>query len=807
LGVLFYNLILILTLPLSLPVLAIWMILRADSRMGFSERLGQWPGAWEGRRAEIHRIWIHAASVGESLAAMPLLEGWLRERPSWEIIVSVMTPAGRRLVEQRLGSRVRVFFFPIDFPGIMGRLMGRVDPDLILLVETELWPNFLCAASRRRIPVLLLNGRISARSYPRYRAFGWLFRETLRTIRGFCMQSSADARRIVAMGAPPERVRVLGNLKYDQAVSPLPDRDRRILLEQTGWDPNAKILVAGSTHEKEEEMLLSVYEAVKKQVPDLRMVLAPRHLNRMQGVAQLLDRRRFTYRRYSELRAEPTEKDVEILLVDTIGRLSQLYGLGTVVFVGGSLVPVGGHNLLEPAALGRPVLFGPYVQHVSEFAGLLSASGGGQRVRDPEELGRVLAALLADGDRNRKMGETARDAVRRHQGASRRASQRVEQELESVSLKRIPRLDFRPAMERWFMEKLSRSCAGIPTVFAGAVLRALSVFYRGGQDLRAAAYAHGLLRSFRLDRPVISVGNMSLGGSGKTPAVLAICRILLQRNLRPVVLTRGYGGRSTGAVQVLEGEKDGKANPGVTGDEPRMISDRLPEVPVVVSPDRVAAGRYALDVFRPDVFVLDDGFQYLRLRRDLNLLVLDSMRPFGNGFVFPRGLLREAVRQMARADAVLLTHVADPVETEELRRFLERYRPELPVFTSRHAIVHLVHMSTGRVLSIGEMEPVRIMAVAGIGQPDRFFKMLQDRRMTIAAACEYSDHYRYTEDDLQMLESEARRRNAAMIVTTEKDAVRIESLRGSLELWWSARLELEIDHAPAFESVLERAVR
>jgi len=238
-----------------------------------------------------------------------------------------------------------------------------------------------------------------------------------------------------------------------------------------------------------------------------------------------------------------------------------------------------------------------------------------------------------------------------------------------------------------------------------------------------------------------------------------------------------------------------------------MISDRLPEVPVVVSADRVAAGRHALDLFRPDVFVLDDGYQYLRLRRDLNVLVLDSMRPFGNGFVFPRGSLREAVRQMRRADAVLLTHVADPAETEELRRFLGRYRPELPVFTSRHAIVQLVHMATGRVQTVGGMGPVRIMAVAGIGQPGQFFKMLQDGRMTIAVACEYSDHYRYTEDDLEMLESEARRRNASMIVTTEKDAVRLKSLRGSLELWWAARLELEIDHAPAFASVLGGAVR
>jgi 3-deoxy-D-manno-octulosonic-acid transferase len=778
------------------------MILRPEHRAGLSERFGRWPGDWKMRVANTTRLWIHAASVGECLAVMPLIERWLQEQPSWELILSVMTPAGRRLAEERLGDRVRTFFFPVDLPGVSDRLMRRVAPDLILLVETELWPNFLHAASRRRVPVLLLNGRVSPRSYPRYRAVVWLLRATLRTIQGFCMQTAMDADRIIDLGAPPERVRVLGNFKFDQAVYPMSETERRKWLDQLGWKSHAPVLVAGSTHEKEEEMLLTVFERVRQEVPDLRLILAPRHLNRLPALIRLLSQGARTYLRYSELGSKRPDPAAEILLLDTMGALGRLYSLGTVVFVGGSLVPVGGHNLLEPAALGRAVLFGPFIHHVPEMAEILSESGAGRMVRDLDELTRELKILLIETDRRQKMEDQARETVRRHQGASQRAGRIVELALKKRSWGGTERLDFRSGPERWFKERLVPSRGGIFTTLAAVILRGISLAYRAWQEIRVAAFGLGLIRSVRMGRPVISVGNLTLGGSGKTPAVLSIGRILLQNGRHPAVLSRGYGGRSSEKIRVASNKSGVKASPDALGDEPCLISERLPEVPVLVSPDRAAAGRHALEVFHADVLVLDDGYQHLRLNRDLNLLVMDAVEPFGNGYVFPRGILREAARQVRRADAILLTHAADPSVTETLRKFLGKDRPELPIFSSRHRIVDLVHLDTGEISSLATIRQTPVMAVTGIGQPERFFQTLHENESKMALECVYPDHHRYSEKDIEFLEAEARRRDVRRIVTTEKDAVRIRSLGRPLKTWWAARLELVIDDPERFESMV-----
>jgi len=807
LGVAFYNLILILSLPLTLPVFVFLMITQSEYRTGLSERLGQWPGSWERSGKNRTRIWIHAASVGECLAVLPLVERWLGDWPEWDLVVSVMTLTGRSLIEQRLGHRVHVFFFPIDFPGISNRLLRRVSPDLILLVETELWPNFLRSASRCNIPVLLVNGRISPRSYRRYWAVRWLFRETLRQIRIFGMQSEHDAQRIIDLGAPPERVRVLGNLKFDQAAVPLSEPERRRLLKSLGWSSDEKILVAGSTHEKEEELLLTGIVRIKQRWPNLRLILAPRHLNRLTSVTGLLTRNGMSYVRYSELDRSRSEAPVDVLLVDTLGHLGRLYSLGTVVFVGGSLVPVGGHNLLEPAALGRSVLFGPFVQHVQEMADLLLASSGGRMIRDVEELIGEIQALLTETTRRHTMEECARKTVQLHQGATGRVSAMVEQQWKKRFFERLPRLDHRSALERWFKERMLGTKGGLLTSLAAVGLRGVSILFQGWQEVRAAAYSVGLVRSVRVPRPVISIGNLTLGGTGKTPTVMTVCRFLRATGHRPAVLSRGYGGRIGKTVRVASHSTAIDQGPDEVGDEPSLMAERLPEVPVVVSSDRVAGARYAIEKLQSDVLVLDDGYQHLRLKRDLNLLVMDAVEPFGNGHVFPRGTLRESPGQVCRADAVLLTHVGHPTETEELQKFIRRSRPNLPIFTSRHRIVELIPFGSGSSLPFENIKGLRLLAVTGIGQPDRFVRMLQEGGADLAAGCLYPDHYRYRLEELDEIEAEAKRLEARRIVTTEKDAVRIKKLGRPMEAWWVARLELVIDHPEVFESMLSGVFR
>ncbi|HTN43407.1 MAG TPA: tetraacyldisaccharide 4'-kinase [Nitrospiria bacterium] len=809
-GVVFYNLVLILSLPLILPFFVYLMITRSEYRTGLAERLGSWPGSWDRPEKARSRIWVHAASVGECLAVLPMIERFLADRPEWDLVFSVMTPAGRRLIEQRLGDRVRARFFPMDFPGLAGRLLRRVAPDLILLAETELWPNFLRSATQCDIPVLLVNGRISPRSYRRYRSIRWLFRETLRKIRIFGMQSAQDAQRIIDLGAPPERVRVLGNLKFDQAAVPLSETERQRLLGRLGWHADDKILVAGSTHEKEEEYVLNAFLRIREGVPNLRLILAPRHLNRLPGLAGLLarcEKEGVRHSRYSDLDRGSSEAKADILLVDTMGQLGRLYGLGTVVFVGGSLVPVGGHNLMEPAALGRPVLFGPFFQHVQETADLLLASGGGRMVHDVGELVREVRVLLTETAQRRTMERLARDTVRGHQGASARAFVMVEEELKKRLGGPISRRDFRSALERWFKERMLASKGGALTSLAAAGLRGASILYQAWQEIRTAAYSLGLLRSVRVAGPVISVGNLTLGGTGKTPTVMAVSRLLAAQGHRPAVLSRGYGGRIGRAIRVASASSGIAPGPEDVGDEPSLMADRLRGVPVVVSSDRVAAARYALETLQTDVLVLDDGYQHLRLKRDLNLLVVDAVEPFGNGHVFPRGTLRESVGHLGRADAVLLTHVDHPDETAELQKFIRRYRSDLPIFTSRHRIVELVPLGGGSSWPFEKIKGLRLVAVAGIGQPDRFVRMLQAAGADVAAVFLYPDHYRYRREDVEAIETEAGRREAPAIVTTEKDAVRIRKIGRPMKAWRAGRLELVIDQSEAFQSMLRRVFR
>jgi tetraacyldisaccharide 4'-kinase len=609
------------------------------------------------------------------------------------------------------------------------------------------------------------------------------------------------------LGAPPERVRVLGNLKFDQAAVPLSEPELQRLLKVLGWSSDEKILVAGSTHEKEEELLLKAFAKMKQQWPNLRLILAPRHLNRLANVTGVLTRNGVSYVRYSEKDRATSKAPSDVLLVDTLGHLGRLYSIGAVVFVGGSLVPVGGHNLLEPAALGRPVLFGPFVQHVQEMADLLLASSGGMMVRDIEELVREVQIFLTDPDRRKTMEERARETVRLHQGATGRVSAMVDQQLKERYFGRYPRLDHRNALERWFKERMLVSKGGWLTSLAGVGLRGISILYQGWQEARTAAYSVGLLPSVRMPRPVISIGNLTLGGTGKTPTVMTVCRILRAQGHRPAVLSRGYGGRNGKAVRVATNSIDVDQGPDEVGDEPFLIAERLPGLPVVVSTDRVAAARYAIEKLQSDVLVLDDGYQHLRLKRNLNLLVVDAVDPFGNGDVFPRGTLRESSGQVRRADAVLLTHVGHTAETDELQKFIRRYRSDLPIFTSRHRIVELVSFGSGSSLPFENIKGIRLLAVTGIGQPDRFIRMLQDGGADVAAEFLYPDHYRYRPEDLDEIDAEAKRLEVRRIVTTEKDAVRIKKLERPMETWWAARLELVIDHHEAFESMVKGVFR
>jgi 3-deoxy-D-manno-octulosonic-acid transferase len=383
-------------------------------RAGYSRDLAQRLGRLgEGLPPE-PRCWIHAVSVGESAAAVPLVEGIRARWPELGIVVSTITPTGARIVGERLAGTATHRYFPIDLPGPVRRALDAARPRFFIAIETELWPNFLRALARRRIPAMIANGRISDRSFRRYRWVRGLMRRVLANVSVFAMQTEEDARRIIALGAPPSRVVVTGNLKSDLVPQPAAD-DPAAWRERLRLGADARLWIAGSTHRGEEAVVLDAFLRVRTRCPDLALLLAPRHPERAGEVEELIRERGLTAARRSRLAAGTAPGAVVIL--DTVGELAALYALAEVVFVGGSLVPIGGHNVLEPAMRGKPVLVGPHMSNFREGAELLERSGGGLVVKDGPELERELARLLEDRDLARRMGEAARQAFAGRRGA------------------------------------------------------------------------------------------------------------------------------------------------------------------------------------------------------------------------------------------------------------------------------------------------------------------------------------------------------------------------------------------------------
>lgn len=383
-------------------------------RAGYGRNLAQRLGRLGDGLPPEPRCWIHAVSVGESAAAVPLVEGIRRRWPELGIVVSTITPTGARIVAERLAGAAAHRYFPIDLPGPVRRALDTARPSFFIAIETELWPNFLRALARRRIPAMIANGRISDRSFRRYRWVRGLMRRVLADVSIFAMQTEEDARRIIALGAPSARVVVTGNLKSD-LLPPTTGDEPGAWRARLGLGADARVWIAGSTHRGEEALILDAFLRARARWPDLALLLAPRHPERAGEVEELIRARGLAAARRSRLPAGGASGGVVIL--DTVGELAALYTLAEIVFVGGSLVPVGGHNVLEPAMRGKPVLVGPHTSNFREGAELLQRSGGGLVVKDGTELERELARLLEDRELARRMGEAARLAFAGRQGA------------------------------------------------------------------------------------------------------------------------------------------------------------------------------------------------------------------------------------------------------------------------------------------------------------------------------------------------------------------------------------------------------
>lgn len=374
-----------------------------------------WQGALERFGFGRHRsgascIWVHAVSLGEMAAAAPLVRALRVRHPEQALVVTTATATGRARALSLFGEAVEVRYLPYDLPGAVRRFLARIRPHLAVILETELWPNLLAECQRRAVPVVLASARMTPRSLARYLRFRALFAPAAAGIACVAAQSEADAARFRALGAP--QAQVVGNIKLELEPDAAVRERGEALREQLGRRP---LWVGGSTHEGEEAVLLEAHGEVRRRVPEALLVLVPRHPQRFERVAALLKDSHRVFAR----RSAPggVARDVEVLLVDTVGELLAFYAAADVAFVGGSLVPVGGHNLLEPAALAVPVLSGPYTAHNAEIAAALAAAGGLRTVSGAGELAQQVCSFLLEPDLKSSVGARARAFVERERGS------------------------------------------------------------------------------------------------------------------------------------------------------------------------------------------------------------------------------------------------------------------------------------------------------------------------------------------------------------------------------------------------------
>ena len=411
LSYLFYNFVFIVLSLFAIPFSLLKILISKESFHG--ERWGFYPPEFLKKRGKRPTIWFHAASVGEVRVALSLLTEMKKAYPRHGFVVSTTTPQGRVIASRAHGVDAALLA-PLDLPWLVRRAVRLIKPRLFLVAETELWPNLLKEVKRAGIPVILFNGRISQRSFRFYLPLRFFFRGVLKNFDALCLKSRADRERMISLGAAPQAMHVTGDIKFHHLASPAEAEGRR-LRQELRLPQNAPVMIAGSTHEGEEELILKTFKMLRVDVPRLILILAPRHLQRIPRVEALLGSQGVRWVKKTMINEE--RRPEEVILLDTVGELAAIYELGTAIFVGGSFCRVGGHNILEVLAHGKGVIFGPYMENIGDVAQLVVEKGAGMQVRTPDELREALRRLIIDSSLRERMGERGIAFLQEHQGA------------------------------------------------------------------------------------------------------------------------------------------------------------------------------------------------------------------------------------------------------------------------------------------------------------------------------------------------------------------------------------------------------
>ncbi len=420
-----YNAILLLASPLLGLYLIYRRFVKGKEKGALRERLGFYdlPEAFEHPEKPV--LWLHAVSVGEVVAAAPLVQA-IKRHLDCLLVISTVTATGRAMIAKRRLPADAVVFLPFDYPWCVRRALRRVKPSLLILMESELWFNFIHIAQAKGVRLILANGRVSDRTAERGKRFKWYFKALYRRFDALCMQSEEDAQRALDFGAPPEKVQVVGNTKFEEPLEKLSEAEAAALRAELGYTGAEFLIVAGSTREGEEAKVLDAFEAIMKALPEARLLIAPRHLERVPEIEDLLRKRGFTPLLRTQKGASRVSEAKEVLILDTYGELARVYGLAKVAFLGGSLVNWGGQNLLQPLAHGVPAICGPYTHNFRSIVNVAKAAGVCFEVQDAAELAKVVLELSAQPEFLAAFPAKAQAFLEANKGASERTLKLIE---------------------------------------------------------------------------------------------------------------------------------------------------------------------------------------------------------------------------------------------------------------------------------------------------------------------------------------------------------------------------------------------
>ncbi|MBR1730653.1 MAG: tetraacyldisaccharide 4'-kinase [Selenomonadaceae bacterium] len=782
---LLYDIVAIIVVILIIPMFAI----RSIRERGFTERikqsLGMFPEHALDKVAKKNCIWVHAASVGEIVATSPLIKEFRQEFPKSPILVSVVTTSGYEMANRIIKDADSIIYFPLDLPIVAAHVLRRIHPRVFLNVETELWPNFLNAARKLNVPVMMVNGRISEKSVKRYKYLYSVLTNMIKTVKLFAMQSSIDADYIRQLGAPNDLVTVTGNTKFDQTYTDVTPEEREKILIDFGLTNAEGILLAGSTHRREEGYVLEAFKKIRENHPKARLVIAPRELLRTMEVVHICSKEGFTVATRTELQKRPSNNE-DIIILDTIGELGKVYSIGDVIYVGGSLVTHGGHNILEPAAHGKAIIVGHHMENFKDTHALFKNRNACITVDSPKELAEEALKLFDDPDHRRRLEIETLAIVKENRGASRKSAVLLRNMLtefeENENAKHVRTTEKVENLQTYFLHMLqNKEVEGITMHILVAVLYIFSLIYEQLVNIKLLAYKIGITRQQKLNCYVISLGNITVGGTGKTPTAQKLARDIRDMGYRVVILNRGYRAKWHGEVGIVSDGKQLHMDAAEAGDEAYMLAKHLPNVPVLIGAQRAVTGQYAIEHFGAEVAILDDGYQHWQLVRDMDILLVDAVNVFGNGHLLPRGTLRESMSHISRADVCLMTKVDQAAEgsCEYIRETVHKYNEKAQIVESIHQPRCFIPLAewyvdlAGEGVDVDNIKGKRIMAVSAIGNPASFERTLKDLGAIIIESMRYPDHHEYTMLEMQDVLQQAEAQGAEAIVITEKDAVKI----------------------------------